>query len=133
MGGRLTEWAYTLLRIVVGFLFFCHGAQKILGWFTEPGGHRMALTFPMLPWFAGWLELAGGALIMVGLLTHVVAFLLSGEMAVAYFMAHAPHGFIPLLNHGELAVLYCFIFLFIAAHGAGPFSLDATIGKRRRP
>src|SRR6267142_1441796 len=99
MGGRLTEWAYTLLRIVVGFLFFCHGAQKILG----------------------------------GFLTHVVAFLLSGEMAVAYFMAHAPHGFIPLLNHGELAVLYCFIFLFIAAHSAGPFSVDASIGRRRRP
>ena len=132
MGGRLTEWAYTLLRIVVGFLFFCHGAQKILGWFTEPGDQRMALTFPMLPWFAGWLELAGGVLIMLGFLTHIVAFLLSGEMAVAYFKAHAPHGWVPLVNHGELAALYSFIFLYFAAQGAGPYSVDAAI-RRRRP
>jgi putative oxidoreductase len=69
---------------------------------------------------------------MLGLLTHIVAFLCSGEMAVAYFMAHAPHGFIPLLNHGELAALYSFVFLFIAAHGAGPYSVDAAI-RRRRP
>ena len=130
--GWLTEWAFLLLRVVVGFLFFCHGAQKVLGWFVEPGGQRMALAFPQLPWFAGWIEAVGGALIMIGLLTHLVAFLLSGEMAVAYFMAHAPHGFIPLLNHGELAALYSFIFLYFAAQGAGPYSVDGAI-RRRRP
>ena len=88
--GWLTEWAFLLLRVVVGFLFFCHGAQKVLGWFVEPGGQRMALAFPQLPWFAGWIEVVGGALIMIGLLTHLVAFLLSGEMAVAYFTKHFP-------------------------------------------
>ena len=130
-GSRFTEWAFTLLRIVVGFLFFCHGAQKILGWFTEPGGQRMALAFPQLPWFAGYIELIGGVLIMLGFLTHIVAFLCSGEMAVAYFTAHAPHGPVPLLNHGELAALYSFVFLFIAAHGGGPYSVDAAMRKRR--
>ena len=130
--GWLTEWAFLLLRVVVGFLFFCHGAQKVLGWFVEPGGQRMALAFPQLPWFAGWIEVVGGALIVIGLLTHLVAFLLSGEMAVAYFMAHAPHGFIPLLNHGELAAVYSFIFLYFAAKGAGPYSADGAI-RRRRP
>jgi putative oxidoreductase len=74
----------------------------------------------------------GGALIVLGLLTRPVAFLLSGEMAVAYFMAHAPHGPIPLLNHGELAALYSFVFLFLAAHGGGPLSIDGSMRKRRR-
>ena len=132
MGGRLSEWALTLLRIVVGFLFFCHGAQKILGWFTEPGSAH-TLLFPQLPWFAGWLELVGGALITVGLLTRIVAFLLSGQMAVAYFMVHQPQGALPIANKGELAVLYCFIFLFFAAHGGGPYSLDGALRRKRRP
>ncbi len=123
--GRFSDWALTLLRIVAGFLFWCHGAQKILGWFAEPGAQKMALAFPELPWFAGMLELVGGALIALGILTRPVAFLVSGEMAVAYFMAHAPHGFWPIMNHGELAVLYCFVFLFLAAHGGGPFALGA--------
>jgi len=132
MGSKLSDLALTALRIVTGFLFFCHGAQKLLGWFVEPGSQRMALAFPQLPWFAGVLELVGGALIVLGLLTRPVAFLLSGEMAVAYFMAHAPHGPIPLLNHGELALLYSFVFLFLAAHGGGPLSIDGSMRKRRR-
>jgi putative oxidoreductase len=132
MGSKLSDLALTALRIVTGFLFFCHGAQKLLGWFVEPGSQRMALAFPQLPWFAGVLELVGGALIVLGLLTRPVAFLLSGEMAVAYFMAHAPHGPIPLLNHGELAALYSFVFLFLAAHGGGPLSIDGSMRKRRR-
>lgn len=130
-GSRFTELAFTLLRIVVGFLFFCHGAQKILGWFSEPGGQRMALAFPQLPWFAGYLELVGGVLIVLGFLTRPVAFLLSGEMAVAYFMAHAPRGLLPIVNHGEAAALYSFIFLFFSAHGGGPYSVDAASRKRR--
>jgi putative oxidoreductase len=130
--GRMSEWALTLLRIVVGFLFFCHGAQKMLGWFAEPGAARMAPAFPGMMWFAGVLELVGGGLIALGLLTRPVAFLLSGEMAVAYFMAHAPHGWIPLVNHGELAVLYSFVFLFFAAHGGGPYSIDGGLRKKRR-
>jgi len=92
----------------------------------------MAFAFPQLPWFAGVLELVGGALIVLGLFTRPVAFLLSGEMAFAYFMAHAPHGFFPIMNHGEVAVLYCFIFLFIAAHGGGPYGIDGMLRKSRR-
>ena len=132
MGSKLSDLALTLLRIVTGFLFFCHGAQKLLGWFVEPGSQRMALAFPQLPWIGGVLELVGGGLIVLGLLTRPVAFLLSGEMAVAYFMVHAPRGPIPLLNHGELAALYSFVFLFFAAHGGGPYSADASMRKRRR-
>ena len=132
MGSKLSDLTLTALRIVTGFLFFCHGAQKLLGWFTEPGAQQMAFAFPQLPWFAGVLELVGGALIVLGLFTRPVAFLLSGEMAFAYFMAHAPHGFFPIMNHGEVAVLYCFIFLFIAAHGGGPYGIDGMLRKSRR-
>jgi len=132
MGSKLRDLALTALRIVAGFLFFCHGAQKLLGWFAEPGSQRMALAFPQLPWFAGVLELVGGALIVLGLLTRPVAFILSGEMAVAYFMVHAPNGPIPILNHGELAALYSFLFLFLAANGGGPYSFDGAMRKKRR-
>jgi putative oxidoreductase len=124
--------ALTLLRIVVGFLFFCHGAEKILGWFAEPGGQRMALAFPQIPWIAGMLELVGGPLIILGLLTRPVAFLLSGEMAFAYFMAHAPRSPFPIVNHGELAALYSFVFLFFAAHGGGPYGIDGLLRRGRR-
>ena len=129
---RWSDLALTALRIVAGFLFFCHGAQKLLGWFADPGKPPMSLAFPQLPWFAGVIELVGGALIAFGFLTRPLAFLASGEMAFAYFMAHAPHGFSPLVNHGELAVLYCFLFLFLAAHGGGPYSVDGAM-RRRRP
>ena len=132
VGSRWSDLALSLLRIVVGFLFFCHGAQKILGWFAEPGSQRMALAFPQIPWIAGILELVGGSLIILGLLTRPVAFLLSGEMAFAYFMAHAPKGALPIVNHGELAALYSFVFLFFAAHGGGPYGIDGMLRGVRR-
>ncbi|MEO8725234.1 MAG: DoxX family protein [Acidobacteriaceae bacterium] len=115
--------ALTLLRIVAGFLFFCHGAQKILGWFGGHGGaHGLMLA-------AGSIELIAGILIIIGLFTHIAAFIASGEMAVAYFTVHQPGGALPIQNHGELAVALCFIFLSFAAVGAGPWSVDGL----RRP
>ncbi len=121
--GRWSDWALTLLRIVAGFMFFCHGAQKMLGWFGEPGAPPHPRPhFPELMFFAGVLELVGGGLIALGILTRPVAFLLSGEMAVAYFMADAPHGWVPILNHGEPALLYRFILPFLAANRGGPFA-----------
>jgi len=118
---RFTPAAHALLRIVAGLLFMMHGGQKLLGWFGgigPPGGH-----LPPLIVTAGTIEFVGGALLMIGLLTHAAAFLMSGEMAFAYFMQHAPHGFWPIQNHGEPAVLFCFIFLYFAAAGAGAFSV----------
>ncbi len=129
---RWSDWALTALRIVTGFLFFCHGAQKMLGWFAGAGPARTTPVFPELVWFAAVLELVGGALVVLGFLTRPVAFLLSGEMAVAYFKAHAPGGLLPIVNRGELAVLYCFVFLFLAAHGGGPYSVDGAMRRRRR-
>ena len=116
------EVLYSLMRFIVGLLFATHGAQKLLG---IPGGHRM--TGPPLVVAAGVIELVCGLLIAFGLLTRIAAFLAAGEMAVAYFMAHAPHGFWPIQNKGEPAVVYCFVFLFIAAFGAGRYSLDHTL------
>lgn len=128
---RWSDWALTLLRIVAGFLFFCHGAQKMLGWFASPDMPHMTPVFPSLIWFAGVIELVGGALIALGILTRPAAFLASGEMAVAYFKAHFPNGWVPLLNHGELAVLNCFLFLFLTAHGGGPYTLERGWRRRR--
>jgi putative oxidoreductase len=116
---RFSEPAYALLRIVSGLLFACHGAQKLLGAF---GGQQVPMMSQF--WFAGVIELVGGILIAIGLLTSVVAVIASGEMAVAYFQAHAPKNMSPLQNGGELAVLYCFIFLYVAARGAGAYSVD---------
>jgi putative oxidoreductase len=130
--GRWNNWALTALRIVTGFLFWFHGAQKLLGWFRELGATRMPIGFPDLAWFAGILELVGGALIVLGLFTRPVALLLSGEMAVAYFKVHAPRSAVPILNHGELAALYCFVFFFLAAHGGGPYTLDRIWRRSRR-
>jgi putative oxidoreductase len=111
----------SVLRIVVGFIFMLHGAQKLLGF---PAPFPMPLPAFSLFWFAGVLELLGGALILIGLLTRPVAFVLSGEMAFAYFMGHAPKSFWPVLNGGDAAILYCFVFLYLAAAGAGPWSVD---------
>ena len=119
----------SILRIVTAFLFVEHGSAKLLGFPVDPTAPHMPLT--TLTTFAGVLELAGGALLLVGLFTRVVAFILSGEMAVAYFMVHAPHSFFPLLNKGELAVLYCFVFLYLVFAGGGAWSLDALIGRAR--
>lgn len=117
--GRLSEPAYALLRIVAGLLFALHGAQKLFGVF---GGQQVPMMSQF--WFAGAIELVGGLMIAIGLLTSIAAFIASGEMAVAYFQAHAPKGWNPLANGGELAVLFCFIFLYIAARGGGRLSAD---------
>ena len=120
----------SVLRIIAGFLFVVHGTQKLFGFpAAMPGGPVDWMTRSGI---AGMIEVTGGALLLAGLLTRVVAFILSGEMAAAYFIAHAPKGFWPLVNAGELAALYCFLFLYFAAAGAGPFSLDALIASRRR-
>jgi putative oxidoreductase len=125
MNGRLarfTDIAFALMRFVAGVLFACHGAQKLFGMF---GGKVM--TGSTLIMAAAVIELVGGILIAIGLLTRAAAFIASGEMAVAYFKAHAPQGFWPIQNKGEAAVIFCFVFLFIAAHGAGRYSLDALV------
>lgn len=122
---HLRPYALSLLRIIAGFGFCLHGFQKMLGVL----GGKVA-QFPSLPWIAGVLELFGGLLVLVGLFTAPVAFVLSGQMAVAYFMVHAPRGFWPILNNGELAMLYCFIFLYLVTAGSGPWSLDQLFRKK---
>lgn len=115
---RMGEAAYALMRIVLGFLFACHGAQKLFGVLGGTPEHHGKMLV------AGIIEFFGGVLIAVGLFARVAAFLASGEMASAYFMVHNKAGFWPIKNHGELAVALCFAFLFIAAQGAGKWSLD---------
>jgi putative oxidoreductase len=126
----LQPYARSLLRIVAGFTFSLHGLQKLFGFFGGMGGKGMAASFPSLPWFAGVLELVGGLLLLVGLFAAPVAFLLSGEMAVAYFMYHYPRGFFPISNGGELAAVYSFLFLYLSIGGPGPISLDAQVRKK---
>lgn len=116
-------YVLSLMRLVVGLMFAQHGCAKLLGWF---GG--TVATAPLLV-VAAWLELIGGGLILVGLLTRPAAFIVSGQMAVAYFMAHAPQGSWPIVNKGEPAVLYCFIFFYLAFAGGGPLSLDAVLAR----
>jgi putative oxidoreductase len=125
--GKCSEVAYTLMRIVAGLLFACHGAQKLLGLF---GGIGRPLSPRLLA--AGVIELVAGLLVALGLWAGYAGFLASGQMAVAYFIAHAPRGFWPIVNGGELAVLYCFVFLFIASRGSGRFSVGAAAKKIRR-
>ncbi|HXW05794.1 MAG TPA: DoxX family protein [Vicinamibacterales bacterium] len=125
--GPFTASIYALLRIVAGFLFFQHGLPKLLGGFG-----RAAAAEPLTQqWFAGVIEVFGGAAIALGLFTSPIAFIASGEMAVAYFQAHAPRGFWPIMNGGELAALYCFVFLYFAARGSGKWSIDALRSGRR--
>jgi len=126
----LQPYARSLLRIVAGFTFSLHGFQKLLGLFGGMGGKGMTASFPTLPWFAGSLELVGGMLLLVGLFSAPVAFLLSGQMAVAYFMYHYPRGFFPISNGGELSALYSFLFLYLSLAGPGPVSLDALVRKK---
>jgi putative oxidoreductase len=117
---KYAPYLYGLLRVVAGLLFACHGSQKLFGVFGgigEPPGTSMPLF--SLMGFAGCIELIGGLLIALGVLTSFAAFIASGEMAFAYFTQHFPRGFWPIQNGGELAVLYCFLFLYIAANGAG--------------
>lgn len=129
LAGRLPDVVLSVARVIVGLLFVQHGAQKLLGWFADPGMPARQIPVGSMPWIAGVLELVGGVLIALGLFTRPVAFVLAGEMAVAYFMAHAPQSFWPIVNKGEAAVLFCFAFLLFWAHGPGPYSLDAL---RRR-
>jgi putative oxidoreductase len=129
--GPYSPYLYAVLRIVVGFLFACHGAQKLfglLGGFGPAGG-----TAPLfsLMGLAGLIEFFGGLLIMLGWLTGTVAFIASGQMASAYFMAHHPRGFWPILNQGEPAGLFCFIFLYMASRGSGRWSIDSLRSKAR--
>ena len=121
---KAKEIAHFLLRVVAGFLFIHHGGQKLFGWFggIPPNGGPAPLWTQA--GIGGALEFFGGLLVLIGLFTRPTAFVLAGEMAVAYFQFHQPKGLFPLQNHGEGAVLYCFIFLFLAAHGAGRWSLD---------
>jgi putative oxidoreductase len=116
---ELEDTLLALLRIVAGTLFASHGAQKLFG---ALGGHVM--TGKPLMLIAGIIEFFGGLLIAAGLFARIAAFIASGEMAVAYFMAHFPRGFWPIENHGELAVVFCFVFLYIAARGPGRLALD---------
>jgi putative oxidoreductase len=115
--------AYALLRIVAGFLFLWHGSQKILGYPPMPEGVQ-APAF--IIWTAGPIELVGGLLVMIGLFTRWAAFLCSGLMAFAYWMAHGLNALLPITNQGEPAALYCFVFLFIAARGPGLWSVDGA-------
>lgn len=117
---KVEPYAYAALRIVFGFMFACHGASKIFGFF---GGHK---PNDVLGWTGAGIELVGGVLILIGLLTHLAAFIASGEMAVAYFMVHQPRGMIPFQNGGELAVIYCFVAFFIACRGAGKWGVDKS-------
>jgi putative oxidoreductase len=115
-------WLLSLLRIIAALLLLQHGTAKLFG-FPHVAMFDGLKLFSLLG-VAGILEFFGGVLLVLGLFTRPVAFILSGEMAAAYFIAHAPKGFLPILNGGELAVLYCFVFLYFAAAGGGPLSLD---------
>jgi putative oxidoreductase len=120
----------SILRIVAALIFFEHGTQKLLGF---PLSERAAPELLSLSGIAGILELVGGALLVLGLFTRPVAFILSGEMAVAYWMAHAPQSFFPVNNGGDAAILYCFVFLYLVAAGGGPWSLDAWLRGTDQP
>jgi putative oxidoreductase len=131
----LDRWSpelLSVLRIVAALLFLEHGTVKLFGFPVNPQGGMPPPVFLSLIWVAGVIELVGGALLAVGLWTRVVAFICAGEMAFAYFMAHAPQNFFPVNNNGDAAILYCFVFLYIAAAGPGPWSVDAMVRTERR-
>jgi putative oxidoreductase len=125
--GKYSGLLYAVMRLVVGLLFACHGAQKLFGVL----GGQSQLSNPMML-AAGIIEFAGGLLVALGLWASYAAFIASGLMAVAYFMVHAAGAFWPIVNKGELAVLYCFVFLFIASRGSGSWSVDEIVGKKGR-
>ena len=125
---RFADPAYCIMRLFVGLLFASHGGQKLLG--LPPGGHGAGTG---IMYIGALIELVGGLMIAIGLLTRIAAFISSGEMAVAYFMMHAKGGFYPIINHGEAAVFYCFVFLFIFFYGPGRWSVDALIWKPAAP
>ncbi|MGI8724983.1 MAG: DoxX family protein [Methyloceanibacter sp.] len=126
-----TVWAprvLSILRIVAALLFFEHGSQKLLGF---PASERGAPEILSLPWIAGVLEIVGGTLLVVGLFTRPTALILSGLMAFAYWLAHAPRSVFPVLNGGDAAILFCFIFLYLVFAGGGAWSLDAMMNRRK--
>jgi len=125
---RCEPYVLSILRIMVGLLFMQHGLVKLLGF---PAGAGFP-AFLSLTWFEGCIEMIGGGLIIIGLFTRFAAFVTSGEMAVAYFMVHAPKGFFPYVNGGNLAILYCFVFFYLVFAGPGPISLDALLWKKKR-
>ncbi|HST21899.1 MAG TPA: DoxX family protein [Blastocatellia bacterium] len=120
--GKYSDYFYALLRIVAGLLFAMHGSQKLFGW----PGNKPTVQIASQMGIAGVIELVCGLMIALGLLTSFAAFLASGEMAAAYFMMHAPQAPWPILNQGELSVLYCFLFLYIASRGSGRLSVDSV-------
>ncbi len=123
--GKLSPQVYALMRIAVGLMFFQHGGQKILGLFGGMGESGGTAAVGSLMFFAGLIELLGGLFVAVGFKADIAAFLSSGQMAVAYFMSHASRGLFPIQNRGELAVVYAFVFLYIAVKGSGIWSVDA--------
>ena len=126
--GRYAAQALSLLRIVAALIFLLHGSTKLLGF---PPSEMPMPAAMSLPWIGGVLELVGGLMLLFGILSRPVAFILSGEMAVAYWMFHAPQSTFPSVNGGDAAILYCFVFLLIAAAGPGPWSVDAAMGRKR--
>lgn len=114
------DQTYAVMRIILGLMFLCHGTSKLFGWPVPPPGEAPAFVI----YVAGGLELAGGAAIAAGFMTRWAAFICSGLMAAAYWMAHGTKGLLPIQNHGELAVIYCFVFLYISARGSGIWSMD---------
>ena len=124
----VSEFFLNAMRIVFGLMFMQHGAQKLFAMF----GREEAVQLFSQMGLAGVLEFFGGALIVLGLMTRPVAFVLAGEMAWAYFQAHFPRGWVPIMNRGETVVLFCWAFLYLAANGGGRFSLDGLIAARKR-
>jgi putative oxidoreductase len=122
---RFADPIYCISRLIIGLMFACHGGQKILGF--PPGGH--GAPDDMLSWIGASIELVGGFLIAFGFLTRIAAFFSAGEMAVAYFMVHAPNHFFPIVNKGESAVFYCWFFFFAIFYGPGRWSIDALMSK----
>ncbi len=125
---RWAPYVLSIVRIIVALLFLEHGSSKLFGF---PQAMDTPAAFSIV-WFSAIIEFLGGALVAIGLFTRPAAFIMSGEMAVGYFMVHAPQNFFPIINHGDGAILYCFIFLYLVFAGAGPWSLDALIWGRGR-
>jgi putative oxidoreductase len=125
---RFQPYVLSMLRLIAGLLFLEHGMAKLFGF--PPHGQMPG--FMELEWFAGTIEFTGGALVALGLFTRAAAFIMSGEMAIGYFLDHAPRSFFPLINGGDAAILFCFLFLYFVFTGAGPLSFDALLWGRKR-
>jgi putative oxidoreductase len=126
---RLAPYVLSLLRIIAALLFMQHGLAKFFGF---PSSNAPHLELFDLEWFSAVIELAGGILVSLGLFTRAAALIMSGEMAIGYFLFHAPLGFYPYINHGELAIMFCFVFLYLVVAGSGPWSLDALLWRHSR-